>query len=322
MSFVGSMDRLRDGLKPFYLFTYRFLAFLIITGSLLFLLGWGWVILFFMFNNTWIAPTVLSPTSDKMLTFQQGYLGEHQSLGTLKVLRDQQARQLQTNKEQLATLREFAEDISGGNLLLKGKFTDVQASLKLQREMDAITRSNEENLARGLISRTEVVQASTYIQQFRNNTTDGKVSFVNLQQQMITLQFQMRAIADQINTGILTIEETDKSLAIAEASVNKLDASSYAHALNAGSNMAFVGYDNIHVAKVGAPVYNCYLMIIACYQVGTITHVYNDEQTVEFPLFNVKLSRTVKGIMVDVDVKDARAMQGSVLFAGSKPLLF
>jgi hypothetical protein len=90
-------------------------------------------------------------------------------------------------------------------------------------------------------------------------------------------------------------------------------------AMEKGSNLAFVAYDNQQVARVGAPVYDCYLMIIACHQVGTVRHVYGDEQMIDFPVFNVRMIRTIRGFYVDMDINYPRAMGSTVLFI-HKPL--
>ena len=52
-----------------------------------------------------------------------------------------------------------------------------------------------------------------------------------------------------------------------------------------------------------------------------IRKIYDDEQSVDFPIFNVRFSGVMRGIFVDVNPTDDLAMRSSILFYGRKPLL-
>src|SRR5665213_3402922 len=114
MSFLTTSDRVRNALKPFYLFGYRGGAFLVISSALLFLVFWGFIMLFFMFSRSWVAPTVLSATSDKMLQYNAGYLAALQSETQLKVILQQQTLTLATSQKQYNDLMTFRQSIKSG----------------------------------------------------------------------------------------------------------------------------------------------------------------------------------------------------------------
>jgi hypothetical protein len=112
-----------------------------------------------------------------------------------------------------------------------------------------------------------------------------------------------------------------RQLDIANAALETLNKTAYMAAMRNGANLAFIPYENHKIAVTGEPVFDCLLTIAICHQVGTIRQIHNDEQMLDFPLFNVKLARTVRGFMVELDVTDKSAMSSSILFVG-KPLLF
>lgn len=314
-------------LTQLYLKAYRLVGFLVITTSLTFLFGYGIIMLFFMINNTWIAPTIVSQTSDKMLQFAAGYQQNFQNIETLKVAVSQAKRDVVYAENNAIMLHKLGDELikygqsvySLGNV----KSKDLTASYGLIKDLRQLKIDTETNVRAGLITKQDSTQMFSAIQQFSNTTTDGNIALNTLK---ITVESQLVVLNSQImqaNNDVLTKEETlaaaQRSLAVASDQMNTLTATSYYSAYRKGAYLAFVAYDNRHVAKVGEPVYDCYLMIIACHKVGTIRHVYNDEQLIDFPLFNVRLSRTVRGFFVDLDMTNAKSMDSSVMFV-RKPL--
>jgi hypothetical protein len=309
-------------IRQLYLSGYRAVGFTVLAGSLIAFLGSGLLMAFFMFNYTWIAPTILSPTSDKMLQFQSGYLNEQQAVSTLKVTLESQKRMLATTKGQLASLISFRNKIKDGTELQQSKVKDIHNSGNLNSKLTEQRNQIQNSLDSGLITKTDAIMSQVWIQNFNNSTTDSRVSLANLDQQLINLDVQIATTSDLVATEEQTVSETEKNLAIATSALSTLNSTAYAAAMNKGSNLAFLPYDNIKAGVVGAPVYDCRLMIVWCRQVGTIAKIYTDEQLVDFPLFNVRLSRTSRGVLISLDMTDPTAMKSQIVFAGSKPLLF
>ena len=76
-------------------------------------------------------------------------------------------------------------------------------------------------------------------------------------------------------------------------------------------------YDNLASAKPGGPVFDCYLQVIVCRQVGTMTQVYDAEQYARHPFFKTD----IKGKFVEIRFTSTESSESSILFLGHKPLL-
>ena len=308
-------------LKTLYLKAYRFVGFLILSASMAFLFGYGFIMLFFMFNTTWLAPTILSATSDKMLQFNSGYLSALQTNTQLDVILQQQQLALTTTRKQYDDLVAFQRSIQGGAMLKAKKRLDLAKSAELNNKLAQTRKQTEQSLSVGLINGVDATREIAAIQQFNNATTDSEIELATLQQQLINLDAQINQLGDLMVVEQETIKQTQANLEVAKHTLSSLNDTAYAHSRASGSNLAFLAYDNFNSVHEGQPVYDCYLLIVACHKVGTINHIYKDEQVVDFPLFNVRLSRTVRGVFADIDVTDSAAMKSSVWFA-NKPLWF
>jgi hypothetical protein len=309
-------------MNKIYLKVYRFIGFLVLLSALLFLFGYGILMGFFMVNSNWIAPTVLSATSDKVLQFNSGYLTALQASAQLEVLLKQQQLALNTSENQRNDLIDFQNKINSGLDFQSHKNSDLNLSDKLTKKLDTVKKANQKSLDVGLIPNEVFVTTSANIQQFENSVTDGHISLATLQQQLLTLKYQIAQLDDAIVLQKDTIRITSRNLKVADSTLTTLKDSSYAHAVFSGSNLAFVAYDNFDSVKEGQPIYDCYLMIVFCHRVGTIKHVYKDEQLVDFPLFNVRLSRQVRGVFAEMDMTNPKSMKSLLIFAGHKPLFF
>ncbi len=120
------------------------------------------------------------------------------------------------------------------------------------------------------------------------------------------------------------MELAEKVLSSATTQLKRLKDSSYYRAMEGnGANLAFVPYENRENVKAGSPVYRCRLLVLFCRRIGTVKEVLNDEQTVEFPIFNVRFSRTMRGTFAVLDIApdEQDAMRDKLFFVNSKPLL-
>lgn len=309
-------------LKKLYLKAYRLVGFLVITTSLSFLFGYGIVMGFFMGSHSWIAPTILSSTSDKMLQFNSGYLTALQAAAQLNVVLEQQQLALATSKLELVQLIDFKASIKSGTQLQTSKRADLNSSQELLAGLSKIKEEAKQSLKAGLITTEDAVQTQTAIQQFGNAHTDAKISLVTLQQQLLNLDYQIRQLQDATILEERTIKETQSNLLIATQTLTSLRSSAYFSAVNNGSNLAFLSYNNFGKVKEGLPVYDCYFMLVACHKVGTIKHIYKDELTIDFPVYNIQLNRTVRGVLLEMDMIDPSAMRSQIVFVGSPPILF
>lgn len=79
---------------------------------------------------------------------------------------------------------------------------------------------------------------------------------------------------------------------------------------------AFVPYTNEDAAKVGMPMYSCYLRVIFCSKVGEIVAVHADEEKLRHPINN----EDIRGFLVELKLDDELAAKDKVLFIGGGPL--
>lgn len=323
-----SSIRIASFVKKFYLTGYRSFGLLMITGTLAAIVIFGFLMTFFFFNTSWVAPTVLSPTSDKMLQFVAGYQQAIQNVETLRVAESQAERDsvLADNTAQKLfvlnqKVRTYTENLAH---LSTQKKKDLAKSYQLIKDLQQVKTETLASAQAGLITKTDVTQILTSIQQFSNVTTDGDIAVgtvtVTAEAQDIQLQQQMLQAQNDAKSKHEMVIAARVSLKTAESELKTLEDTSYRQAMNRGANLAFVPYDNLNNVRIGLPVYDCSLMVIICHKVGTIKHIYSDEQLVDFPIFNMRFSRTIRGVFVSLNMTVPASMADTIVFVGSKPL--
>jgi hypothetical protein len=198
-------------------------------------------------------------------------------------------------------------------------------------------------LAAGLITKDEAMARRLTLQTAVNSVTDSQISEIALREQarqsaaasntlgragassLIALQSvqsiaQLRILRAQTaidaETARQTIEQLGQSVAEAERVLAIARQSPYYAALTSRVPVVFVQYDNLKSAVPGAPVYDCYLQVIACRQVGTMTQVYDAEQYARHPLFKTD----IKGRFVGIRLTEPDSSESSILFLDHKPL--
>lgn len=318
-------------IRKFYLQMYRLLGFSFLVGISGTIVVFFLLMLFFFFNASWIAPTILSPTSDRMLQFAAAFQQVGQNIETLKVAQWQAQRDVTFAKNasiQLHALSLSLNAYSATTTSVGGmKAGDIKSSYALATELDRVKDQTQKNVKAGLITNLDATQTLAAVQSFHNTATDADLALsqlrINVQAQSVQLAGQVAQSDNDILTKQETLVAATKSLQAATGEYNTLLETSYYRAYTQhGADLAFIPYDNLPAAKVGAPVYDCYLLVAACHQVGTIAKIYKDEQIVDFPIFNVRFSRTVRGVFVDMDITKPESMKSLLVFVGHKPLLF
>jgi Arc/MetJ family transcription regulator len=280
------------------------------------------VMMFFMVDGHWVAPTVLSPTSDRMLQYVAGYQQAVQNLRTLGVARSQAERDYmfaQSNARVLHALdndmHQFTSDFKGIDV---AKSADIEHSRKLADSLEVVKKQTALSLKSGLITNQDAVSTLATIQSFDNSATDGNLALKTAQ-----LRAQVAQADNDVHTKRETLDAAIASTKPAQDELKALEASSYFTAYKqSGSNLAFLPYDNYDNVKAGDRVYDCRLLIVFCHAVGTIAEVYADEQVVDFPIFNVRFARTMRGVFVNMNMLNAKAMRSIIIFTSRPPLYF
>lgn len=82
-------------------------------------------------------------------------------------------------------------------------------------------------------------------------------------------------------------------------------------------HVAFVPYANLPKAKIGTPVYSCYLDLLFCYKSGVVKEIFSAEEYGKHPIFK----SDIKGQYIGIQFANASDAQKKLLFLNSKPLL-
>ena len=314
-------------MKQIYLKTYRYLAFLLVGGLTLAIVTFFAMFTFFMFNSSWVAPTFLSATSDRMLTFSSAYQQASQNVAVLEAQLASSQSALGVAEKSVTEFRNLASNLRGTENTLNTLANEKRSNIAKSGNIVANNGYNVESLKAGLITIDEYDGHRMAVQGFSNSITDSSVSLKAAQVGSATSNAQahvqmLQAQADVVKARA-EIAASSTSLINARNQLTRLQNSAYYQAFKGnGANLAFIPYENISGVKPGMPVYDCYALIIFCSQVGTVTNILNDEQSVEFPIFNVRFSRSLRGTFVTMNITQGNenSMHSKLFFFGRPPL--
>jgi hypothetical protein len=347
-------------LQKWIIATYRAtmisFLFLVVAGVLSYLVLLG----FYAINRNWALPIVLSPTQEKVLSFQPqvasieaDILKNRVDLATARARYDATQTQIDDIKALIgrfdrAAAHEAARFENAHHSLesvLKEKRANESATQELVSETKPWLKTINTELDAGLITRTDATNRRIAIQSLLSGLTDSRAADIDLSAQnqssidashtlgqngatslsalqSVTSQAQLKVALSQAivdgETARLSVDQLQKTLDGANKVLAIATESPYYAALSGRVAVGFVPYANISHAVPGAPVYDCYLQVIACHRVGTIDRVYDAEEYGHAPFFKTD----IKGKLVGVSFTNMRASESPIVFIGHKPLLF
>lgn len=317
--------------QRFLLRSYQIIGGAILCGIILILVSVGFMLVFFEFNSNWIAPTYLSPTSKDMLTFVAGYQQAEQNLAQLEVVKAQAQRDYQVAQASYQNLQRLDYQTQTYLRVLRSqtsiKTKQLKSEQQLAQQMTSTRSAVLQNQKAGLIDSADALSELAQIQQFQTSAFNDGVTWSTATLQAdngkVQLVDSLLQAKDDLQTKRQMYRAAVDSLTIAKQAMALLQNSVYMNALrNHGEDLMFVPYSNLSNIAINSPIYDCYWEIVFCRKVGVITHVYRDEDMIDFPVFNVRFSRTVRGVFVSAHMTDSKAMRDSILFTNSKPLFF
>ena len=331
---------------------YRLLGFAILTIIVVVLIGYITTTAFFYMSNSWIVPTALAPTDEKIVSLQ-AQLAERQNQ------RDQTAMALDQAERAIVVQQAFQGEFAKA---IKSDLEGRKAALERMHQLAAaaastrtqIKRSNnaymtesqrrmQEEWKAGLIDRNAMLSGKFQMAQI----TSSNLSLVERQSEYenraAELEAQTRSLeallADTATNGAMSYDvlkikqeyqasrletqkaiETRDTLKIALEREDKLVASlkqsSYLRAIADGAQVAFVPYGNLKEVVKGNSLYGCKLGMVFCHKVGTVLDVLPGEVLFKHP----NRDKQLRGQMLELRLDDGTDATDDVLFVGGRPL--
>jgi hypothetical protein len=354
---LGAIERVK-ALKPkqwskHVVTAYRLLGFAILTIIVVVLIGYITTTAFFYMSNSWIVPTALAPTDDKIVSLQ-AQLAERQNQ------RDQTAMALDQSERAIAVQEAFQGEFAKA---IKSDLEGRKAALERMHQLAAaaastrtqIKRSNnaymtesqrrmQEEYKAGLIDRNAMLSGKFQMAQItssnltlveRQSEYENRAAELEAQTRSLEALLANTTVNGAMSYDVLKIKqelqasrletqkaiETRDTLKIALEREDKLVASlkqsSYLRAIADGAQVAFVPYGNLKDVKKGNSLYGCKLGMVFCHKVGTVLDVLPGEVLFKHP----NRDKQLRGQMLELRLEDGADATDDVLFVGGRPLL-
>lgn len=337
---------------------YRLLGFAILTVIVIVLVGYIAQTAFFYLSDSWVVPSAVSATDEKVVTLQ-AQLAEQQTA------RDRIADELNQAERVIAAQQtfqaEFARaiknDLAGRKAALgriralANAAASTRASIKSQNAAyaRASRRKMAEEYAAGLIDRNGMLSGKFQLAQISSSNlslaerqaefetkaaeleaeTQGLDALIEMEgeaaEDEVALSYEVLRIKQEYEASKLdlakSVEARDTLKAALERQdkiVTALQQSAYLRAIEDGASVAFVPYGNLSNLKKGTGLYACKIGMVFCYHVGEVLEVLPGEVQFKHP----HRDKLLRGQIVELklDKEDADAASDDVLFAGGKPL--
>lgn len=339
---------------------YRLLGFAILTVIVIVLVGYIAQTAFFYMSDSWVVPSAVSATDEKVVTLQ-AQLAEQQNS------RDRIADELKQAERAIAAQQTFQAEFTKA---IKNDLADREAALGRIRALanaaaatraqikqqsnayaSASRRRMAEEYAAGLIDRSSILSGKFQLAQISSSNlslaerqaefetraadleaqTQSLDSLIEIEgegtKEDVAMSYEVLRIKQEYESSKLdlakAVEARDTLKAALERQdkiVDGLERSAYLRAINDGASVAFVPYGNLSDVRKGSGLYACKLGMVFCYHVGKVLEVLPGEVQFKHPQRDKQLRGQI--IELVLDKEDSDAASDDVLFAGGKPLLF
>lgn len=126
---------------------------------------------------------------------------------------------------------------------------------------------------------------------------------------------EQQAAVDDLVVVERQLAALETSIAAQRGTVERTGKSYYLKARGEKIVVGFVPYENLSSASPGTSLYRCAWGLINCSEVGKVLSVLDGEVSERHP----EKDRMMRGVMIEMSLRDAGAGQDAVLFAGGKP---
>ncbi len=331
---------------------YRVFAIVILYAVLAGILAYAFIMGFYAVNTTWAAPIILSAVDEKSLDFRDKLVTSQQTIEDLKV----DSAKLQSGIDEMtkhraallaleaplqsAIAREQQHNQATGPELAaldKQKQADNAKTQAVMAQLAQVQADIQKDLAAGLITKGDAATQLAALNTAQGAATDSKIAEVLLTDSVLDKttsgtnsldvlekQAELRSEAAQLDVAINVsqkqMQEEARQIDRLHQAITTAKQSPYYLNATGGQRLffAFVPYDNQATAVAGAPIYDCYLNMIGCRKVGTVTQIFPGEEDAIHPIFKT----AIRGFLIQMTLDSAEAAKSKTVFLGRKPLMF
>ena len=331
---------------------YRIFGIATLYLVLIGVLAYGFVLGFYAISTSWAAPVILAPTDDISLDFTEKMVTSKQTLESLNVDKQRLESSIDEmtghkrallNLEpelQAAIARESLHNRAAGPQLTQldqQKQADNQKTQGVMAQVKLVEAAIDKDLAAGLITKADAATQRAALNQAQTAYTDSKINEVLLTDNILDkttnntksldvldkqaeLKSEIAQLDIAINVAQEQVREEGQQIDRLRKAIATAKQTPYNLIVSAGKPMyfAFVPYDNQGSVSVGAPVYDCYLNMIACRKVGTVKQIFSGEEHAIHPIFR----SDIRGFMVQMELDHPESAKSKTVFLNRKPLLF
>jgi septal ring factor EnvC (AmiA/AmiB activator) len=306
---------------------------------------------FYVGNTSWAAPLILTQTDEKTLDLTAKLQSVQQTRDTVHLDIERMQRTITEMEDHRASLAQLRPSLDIAirtetahnhqiehqlHDLNRDKVRDIANTQALLSNLETQEVGTKTELAAGLITKTEALARSSQLAQMKNQLTDGRISEVMMRdnesqrngsttQVMDTLD-RREELKSQVAQLDINIALSKQQLVAEQGQLAELDravalvrSTPYYMAMTNKdpAQFAFVPYENQRNIRVGEPIYNCYLEVLLCHQVGTVSGQFNTEEHTTHPFLHTEL----RGVLISLDLSEPQAAKSKTLFLNRKPLL-
>jgi hypothetical protein len=336
--------------------TYKLVGFAVLTLIALALISYLGANVFYWCSTSWVEPTVIAPTDDRVLALSTQLLQQSSA-------RDKVAADLADAERVIKMQQEF---VDGAHRALADELADRKGELSRLLALDrsfASTRAEAAHSGRAYSNMSKHQLAAEYGAHFIDKQTAvaGALQLSQIAQGNLSLAeksvelFKRRAELSRETEalGVIVGQRTEKTagrhsievlkilqdvkraeVELAKARDNRvvlqrslerydkmvktLSDSAFLRAVDGKDNIAFVPYENLDRIKPGTPLYGCWIGPLFCKRVGSVVALLPGEMSYKHPLHNTQL----RGQPVQLQLANGHDAERKVLFAGGRPILF
>lgn len=199
-------------MQQFYLLVYKILGFLVLSSMIIGILIYGFSLLFFTFSSSWAAPMVLSPSQERVLSYQPQIANLMSNLEKQRVDLMTAEKTASMYSERVVELRSLiarieraskneasSQSVSSKELakLVVDKQKDIAQTDEVIKNAQALLSQIDSELKSKLITSDQAATRRIALQAAINSATDSKTQALQLKQQIQ----QLSAAASTLNGG-------------------------------------------------------------------------------------------------------------------------